>query len=143
MALIALSGSSKGQYAIVDDDLYEKLNKLPWYLEFNGEHYRVITAGGGKLHHFVIGPPSKGLVTAHVNGDGLDNRRKNLEHVTQSVNLGRDFARTSKGYYFDKSRNLWNVQIAVEGRRVCGGRFATEVEAKQRADELRADAGRL
>jgi hypothetical protein len=142
MALIALSGASAGQHALVDDDLFEKLNKLPWYLEFNGNHYRVITAGGGKLHHFVIGRPPKGLVTSHLDGNGLNNKRENLKHVTQSENLGKDFARTTKGYYFDSSRNLWNVQVAVNGKKICGGRFRTETEAKEQAAKLRQKAGR-
>ena len=50
--------------------------------------YAKTTKSGRSLlmHHAVLGKPPSGKVIHHKNGNGLDNRRINLEVVTQQKN---------------------------------------------------------
>jgi hypothetical protein len=85
-------------FAIVDDDVYERAKDFKWYLSSNGH-----PAWNGKgrarigqcqLHQFVLGRAPKPLVTDHINGNKLDNRRENLRFVTQRVNCLNTSKRT-------------------------------------------------
>ena len=70
----------------------------------------------------------------HLDQNPLNNRKDNLEIVTRVSNL---YNKSGKGYYFDKSRNKYQVDYARnykyfekfigEIRRLC---FNTEEEAK-------------
>lgn len=63
----------------------------------------------------------------HINRYSLDNRRCNLREATRSQNAQN---KQSKGYGYDKSRNKWYAQIAVNGSdSKFIGRFNTEEEA--------------
>jgi len=103
-------------YALVDDDVYDALSGYKWnavygngkvrrvqrtvnafpdgYIrEKDGSDWRMRTTINVFLHHAVVGKPPDGLVVNHVNGDPLDNRRSNLEVITQRSNVikGRRF----------------------------------------------------
>jgi hypothetical protein len=41
---------------------------------------------GLQLHHLIMGKPGVGMVTDHINHNGLDNRKENLREVTPSQN---------------------------------------------------------
>lgn len=118
--------------AIIDDEDYKCVSARKWYIVSGS----LRTSTGIRLHHFVRGKPPAGLVTDHINGSFLDNRKINLRFVTQSLNMRSAFKDT-KGYYFDKSRRLWAVSIGHQGKSKNGGRFETEEEAAQVAYDLR------
>ncbi|MCF7995225.1 MAG: HNH endonuclease [Chromatiaceae bacterium] len=70
----------------------------------------------------------------HINGDGLDNRIKNLRDVTVSVNLrnARMFSSNTSGVNgvtWDNAREKWIAQIKINGNRRFLGRFGTKEEA--------------
>jgi len=57
-----------------------------------------------------------GTQVDHINGDGLDNRKKNLRLSTQSQNLGNSrLSRAStsgfKGVYWNKGKGRWTAEI--------------------------------
>jgi len=80
----------KGQYvALVDDEDFERINKYPWFV-INVRAKIQYAAHGNKekyklMHREVMHTP-KEMETDHINGDGLDNRRKNLRICTHSEN---------------------------------------------------------
>lgn len=135
---IALSGSnSEGLFALVDDEDAEKVKRFKWYLVDGRPRANWGRGRQMRMHHFVFGKPTDGLVTDHINGDPLDNRKENLQFVMQQYNNLKSKRRT-KGYYYDKSRNKWAVSIGKGGgRSLNGGRYDTEEEAAAAADWLR------
>ena len=73
-------------FAIVDKDM-ARLDKFNWSCDGYGYPCTWYQGKITKIHHMVLGKPPKGLVTDHVDRDKLNNRRSNLRHVTQKVNV--------------------------------------------------------
>jgi hypothetical protein len=87
MQQLPLTGKySKGQYAIVDDDVV--LPKGKWQLTWNGYVTKTIDGKTRTLQGWLMNtPPDK--VTDHINRDKLDNRRSNLQVCTRGLNSQR------------------------------------------------------
>lgn len=101
MIKIELHGVHAGKFVVFDDDQEVWVKPLTWYgstpKRSKTTYARAqVHSGNGKelvfAHHMVIGVPPKGHVTDHINGDGLDNRKANLRHVSQSENMKAAFA---------------------------------------------------
>lgn len=130
---------SRGKFAIVDDEDYKKLSVFKWHVLNSGRRfYAARHANDGTkrylLMHREILQTSSGLVSDHINGDGLDNRRCNLRVATfsqNSANRGkqRDNSSGFKGVYFYKNDNRWFAQIKVNQKAISLGRFASREEA--------------
>lgn len=70
----------------------------------------------------------------HINGDGRDNRIKNLRDVSRTQNnlnqkAHRDINSTI-GTSFEKARGLWLSSICIGGKSIFIGRFKTRKQAK-------------
>jgi hypothetical protein len=87
---------TQGQFAIVDDEDYERIAKFKWYCSVeNGNRYakrgqyiagsyRSVSIG---MHHEVLNiKPDKFIVPDHKNRNGLDNRKSNLKLTTRGWN---------------------------------------------------------
>lgn len=82
------------------------------------------------LLHRVISGAADDQHTDHKDGDGLNNRRSNLRTCTQAENnrnmgLRADNTSGFKGVFFNKPTKVWRSEIAVSGRRIYLGQFAT------------------
>lgn len=87
---IPLGVNAKQGYAKLDLE-YQYLENMKWTLGSTGYAMASIRGKRLRMHHFIVGKPKKGLVTDHKNRDKLDNRKKNLHHVTYSENnLNKD-----------------------------------------------------
>lgn len=92
---------TKGFYAYVDEEDYERVSAFKWYASVEGRGTKVyavrwVTDGKKRtkirMHRFVLGLSPRcidGLVVDHVNGDSLDNTKANLEVITQTENMNR------------------------------------------------------
>lgn len=132
---------TQGQYAIVDDDDFERVSKWKWFAVRNGSRnktFRVCrmvkeTRKPTYLHHLIIGMPKKGQVVDHINGDPRDNRKKNLRFCSVADNIRNQVvARGSSGVVgvsFKKNRNTYNASICVHRKRFHLGAFKTLEEA--------------
>ncbi len=79
------------------------------------------------LHRVIAGTPDH-MMTDHVSGDGLDNRRANLRHATcadNQHNSKKAINNTSgiKGVHWNKQAGKWRAQIQVNRRRMTVGAF--------------------
>lgn len=122
---ISLSGENgKGKRTILDADDYERYANMKWYLSSKGYAISGGNRGGLRLHRLIMNcPPDK--VVDHLNGDILDNRKKNLRICTQAENMKNRHG--VKGYSYDKSKNNWIVRY----RSKYYGRYDTEEDAKR------------
>lgn len=132
-----------GMKTIVDDDVFEVLNKFKWRAikSRNGVYYagRYIHSPkkGDKpryefIHRIVLYAPV-GLVTDHIDGDGLNNQKANLRVVTPRVNSQNrhNIKKSSKypGVHYHKLTGKWRSQIYLNGKIKSLGLFHSEIEA--------------
>jgi hypothetical protein len=130
---------TRGYFALVDDEDYERVAKIKWILKPSGctryaHGWNKQTKRQVVMHRYILGieSGSRPLVD-HVNLDGLDNRRSNLRLCTNSQNgANRRHNRshtTSRFKGVGKRGNRWQAQIQVAGRRVKIGCFSSEEDA--------------
>lgn len=159
MKLIPLT---KGRFAIVDDEDYEKLIQFKWHsmIAMSSREYAVrrIVIDGKRtamcMHREII-EAKKGDEVDHINGDGLDNRKSNLRLCTHQQNISnRKVNKNSKSGYkgvllmVDKKRlKPWRSHITSKGIRTNIGMYATKEEAarayNKKAVELFGSFARL
>ena len=123
---------TRGKYAIVDDEWYEHLNQFSWqarYDQTTGKYYaaRQVNRKFIYMHRELLSAPG-GLHGDHINGNTLDNRKRNLRLATSAQNAwNRDKYKNNttgyKGVTFDKGRGKWRAQIIVNGKHTHLGWF--------------------
>ena len=82
--------------------------------------------------------PNKGFYINHINGNGLDNRRENLEIVTPSVNARKSKLRHSKTSIYrgvSKFRDKFAAELTIDYRCHKLGLFISEIEAAKAYNE--------
>ena len=135
---------TRNYYTLVNDDDYKIFSKERW--QANVKDRRNITkvtasrvkAINGKpttlyLHREIMKAP-KGMYVDHINGDTLDNRRRNLRLCSNSENMrnrGKNTNNTSgyKGVSFSKERNMWESKIIHQYKTYHLGYFNTKEKA--------------
>ncbi len=144
MKLIPLT---QGRFVMVDDLDYGYLNQFKWYAycqhgiwyAARQVRYRPKHKTTQHMHHLVIGvlrlPKMLGLVTDHIDGNGLNNKRNNLRVVSNSKNLSNQDGHrkgTLLGVHKRSCSNLskpWETRIRVNNKQVILGYFEAKEEA--------------
>lgn len=97
---------SKGLYAKVSPEDFERLSKFKWYasLESRGTKWYAIRREKGvkiRMHREILGlgpdPKRLGPVVDHLDDDSLNNQRWNLETKSQPENMKRSKGWKKKG----------------------------------------------
>jgi hypothetical protein len=130
---------TQGKIALVDDDVYEVLGHLKWYAQKSYNIFYAVRHTSRKeghktirLHHLVVGKPSKGFEVDHKDGNGLNNQRDNLRIATTRQNQQNRKQHSNGrlvGASWHKGKNKWQVQIMINGKQDSLGYFNTEQEA--------------
>ena len=143
---------TREKFALVDEDVFDELNSVPWRWQESGRSVGYASSGDGPtftlLHHAVLKIESS-MHVDHKNNNGLDCRRENLRVADRSKNganrgkfvgsEGREFTSRFKGV-IDRSKHIadkerpWLARIRVDNRLIHIGRFATEHEAAHAYD---------
>lgn len=150
MKLIPLT---QGKFAMVDDDVFEELNKFKWHAA-KTSRCRVVAgrnAPGPKrgtiLMHRVIMNALPGQEVDHKDGNPLNNTRANLRivnHAGQQRGFISKFPGCSsefRGVSWDKRLCMWKAHIWQNGRYYWLGRFANESDAAKAFDKKAREFG--
>lgn len=124
----------------IDDKDAKEVLCCKWHVAKCRGHIYVKRWDGKKrvyLHHFLLGKQQRGFDVDHINGNGLDNRRRNLRVVTHSDNLSNTgpaqkrtlSASSYKGVWFEKRTGKWCADLTVRKIKHRLGTFPTEKEA--------------
>jgi len=124
IVLYTSDGIERGR-ALVDISDLSLVRGRKWYMRTSGDSGRayVYTAGEGhhkvSLHTLILGAID-GYVVDHRDGDGLNNRRSNLRHLTLNANLlnrRRMLPKSGRiGVKWRADRNRWVASIITKGR---------------------------
>ena len=128
--------------ALIDDGDFEQVNKLKWRIQKAGKCTYVAHSTWDKklkrkgmifLHRFILNTP-KNMMTDHINGNGLDNRRCNLRICTALENSRyrpNHNVGTSKyqGVHWHKNKRRWQALIWVDNKSVYLGNYKEEIKA--------------
>jgi hypothetical protein len=142
---------TRGLWAIVDPEWYERLSKYKWHANMEGKggkgYYatRMIRKGGKCIkiwvHKVVMGEVLRQYsgktkaVVDHINRDKLDNRRVNLWIVMPKQNAWNSRRGVSegsskyKGVSWDNRAKKWRVMMCVNRKAMYFGCFDDELEA--------------
>ncbi len=115
---------TQGKVALIDDIDFDSVSKFRWYYNRGyavrqPQMVNSIRRGKIALHRFILGSKESNS-TDHINGNTLDNRRKNLRFVTVMQNSWNN---KSKGITFHKRDKKWQARIQVDGNRIQLGYF--------------------
>lgn len=136
-----------GSQALVDDDLYDRLNEFSWCLGNRGYPQTRLKCEHGRtmrmLHQVVIclfynidclcdtTYAEHGFNIDHINHDRLDARIENLRYLSAERNKQRQQKQTKhssqyRGVSWDKATGKWMARIQIDGKPLYLGLFDTE-----------------
>jgi hypothetical protein len=139
---------TQGKVAIVDDEDFEYLNQFKWFAskQKNDKFYvgRNIPVSNKKqskiwIHRFIMNP-EKSMVIDHLDGDPLNNQKKNLRICTHSENMrNRNLYvnNTSgfKGVYWHKTTKKWMSYIRINKKSLYLGIYTCPIDAARAYNE--------
>ena len=133
-------GLTHGKVATVDAADYPWLSQYPWSAKRLGRKWYACWRRGRRtiFMHRLIMQPGPGLVVDHIDGNGLNNRRRNLRNCTPRQNAcnrapagaGSRFA----GVY--PAGQKWGARISHKGKEYPLGLFDDEREAALARDRM-------
>jgi len=164
---IPLTNSDK--FAIVDEADYDLVKDYSWWEHFPEQSDRLSYAYGVKLprkrtgekvvkmHRLIMNETEKTKLLDHVDGNGLNNCRNNLEYITVAQNIQKadfDPARNKRkrhskfrGVSYLEWHGKYLAYVNCNGKREYLGYFTTEEEAARvrdaRAKQLHGKYARL
>lgn len=132
---------TRGLFAIVDAEDYERLSRDTWFAEGTTKNCYAVRKRKGKsikMHREITNAP-KHLVVDHKDHDGLNNRKANLRVCTfaencRNLRATRHKSSKYKGVHWHKGSRKWAAQITANNKRYHLGYFTEEIAAAQAYD---------
>lgn len=139
---------TQGQYAIVDECDYDSLIGTRWYAQWapntNSFYAKAIgiRRGSGYLRvamHRIVADIQSDRLGDHVNGNTLDNRKRNIRPSNNSENTSNSKLSTKntsgfRGVSWNRWRRGWHSYIRIDKKLIHLGFYATAEEAAQVRD---------
>jgi len=119
------------QIVLIDDKDYEVISKHNWYLSNGGYAISSMKAKNVRMHRFILNAPV-GEIIDHINGNKLDNRRKNLRICTPKENIWNRHSKNIgiRHHKYYKGR-VWEAKIGLNYKTIYLGSFYTKKEAQK------------
>ncbi|MCK5564715.1 MAG: HNH endonuclease [Planctomycetes bacterium] len=144
---------TQGKFALVDKRDAKRVNKHKWYAKKPDHENRTFYAARSarvkgsrkkaiRMHRFIINA-QPGQMIDHVDGDGLNNTRKNLRFATQTQNHFNCHARRSNTGFLGvckvsgKRKKRYLAKLQSEKKRVLYKRFYNKYEAAAMYDHVK------
>lgn len=149
---------TKGRFAIVDDEDYERLIAHNWQaMEIKGKVYacrRKSGRGSPKelMHRQILNLNDSNVLCDHRDGNGLNNQKENLRTCNQAQNLmnrgaNKNSSTGIKGVFMNNTGTRWRAYIGFKGKMKYLGSFRTPLDAatayNTAAKELHGDFAQL
>lgn len=127
---------TKGAFATIDREDFDKVKSYKWSLSSNGYAVRGVKIKGTRktnivlMHREILGLTiQESPQVDHINRNKLDNRRENLRPATASTNALNTELRSSnksgyRGVSWDWKRQKWFICTRKDGKTIAGGRFS-------------------
>lgn len=124
---------TRGKVALVDDDVFDYMSQWTWCTVKSGNKFYAFSGGGILMHRIITEAPDDMFVD-HINGNGLDNRRKNLRICTPAENTAnrkKNKNNTSgfKGVYWRSKKRLFEASIRKDKKYHYLGYFELAIDA--------------
>jgi hypothetical protein len=136
-------------FCLVDKVDVDRLDGFSWYASIHSASLTAYAStndrhGMRRMMHNIILPTDDGLEVDHVNGNGLDNRRKNLRAVTRAQQMcnklkSNGMTSTYKGVFWSATMRKWGAVVQFGGQRTHAGYFDEEVDAAMAYDDAARD----
>lgn len=133
---------TKGQFTLVDDEDFERLNKWKWYAHKgtstfyacrreNVAYKKYVSIS---MHRYLLGLSDSKTMADHKDGNGLNNQRANLRGATRSQNAAnsrnrKDGSSKYKGVSWTVRDKRWAANIDLNSVRISLGYFINEADA--------------
>lgn len=107
------------QWAIVDDEDFDRLNTYNWHISVRGYVIRKEYVNGKPkvifMHHEVLSRVP-GLDMDHINRNRLDNRSSNLRNISHALNIlnSSRFGHNKSGFrgvFWEKEKSRWVAKV--------------------------------
>jgi hypothetical protein len=139
---------TKGKFGMVEARDFKWVRRLRWCASFSMCKYYIVRSRDYQrifLHREIMQPP-KGMVVDHIDGNGMNDCRKNMRVCTilENGHNSRPCGHSSrfKGVAYIEALRKWQAGIFIGRRVVPIGCFATELEAAHAYDRrARAEFG--
>lgn len=133
-----------GKFALVDDGDYEWLSQYNWHYKTSKGMCKTETMINGKkisMHRLILGlSHGDGILTDHINHNGIDNQRNNIRPCTSRQNQQnrkpyKNKSSKYKGVSWYKQTKKWKPSIKSEHGYRYLGYYKSEIEAARAYDE--------
>jgi hypothetical protein len=117
---------------LVDDKLWHNFSQKFWNITPCGYAKMSLNKTTIRMHHMVIGKPSKNMIVDHINHNRLDNRECNLRFAPAAVNAhNRTKKKNASSQYIGvyKLNKNWAVRVSYDNKSRYFGSYSTELEA--------------
>jgi len=137
---------TQSQVALVDAEDFEWLSKLKWHAHRRRRTWYARRAALGKtefMHREILDYHGYNLATGevdHISGDGLDNRKSNLQIISHAENIRKSRIQLNnksgyRGVSWSKRDRIWQAFIGVNKARKYLGSYKTKLDAALAYDE--------
>jgi hypothetical protein len=137
---------SQGKFALVDDSDFEHLSQFQWSARQDRNTWYAFRSqkkagkrGSVDMHRFIMGlqkgDPRR---VDHIDGNGLNNQRSNLQICTHKENSYKFFRKLPRsgfrGVCWNRVSKKWQASLRHDGKKRCIGYFDDPAEAAKAYD---------